>query len=91
MILTKTVMIRPTRTKHWLEKGYNIEQYKNSIGKVVYDVKTFIEVKVEDLPEGSHSIIEIKCDGCGETLNVAWKTYNYGKRENEEYLCRQCA
>lgn len=59
MLITKIVITKWHNTnKKWYEsKGYI---YTKWLGE--------FEVKVEDLPNGSHARISVQCDGCGEIL-----------------------
>jgi hypothetical protein len=49
------------------------------------------EVKVEDLTEGSHALVDIECGGCGKDIkNIEWRSYKKFLH-NGEYYCNKCA
>jgi len=50
------------------------------------------EVKVEDLSDGTRSVVNIQCDGCGEILiGVRWVDYLKGVKDDGTYYCKKCA
>jgi len=59
VLLTKTVMVKwNPANKEWYEnKGYIFTKWKDEF-----------EVKVEDLTDGSHSIVEVLCDYCNSKI-----------------------
>jgi len=83
VLITKTVMTQwNVWTKEWYEnKGYVFTKYSEPF-----------EVKVEDLSNGSHALVDIECDGCGEILkDVIWQTYIKCVKEDGKYYCHTCA
>lgn len=74
MLLSKEVEVncRPSNKNHLESKGYNWE-YNN-----------IILVKVEDLSEGSASLVKIQCDYCNRT--IVEKTYKRYLRDNKYSL-----
>ncbi len=48
-----------------------------------------IDVNVRDLTKGSHSIVQVKCDSCGEEKDIM---YNQLIKNNslENYICKTC-
>jgi hypothetical protein len=70
----------------------------NNVTKDRYEKKGYIftkmgdelEVKVEDLPNGSGALVDIECDGCGKVLTVHWTDYKSHKRENGKNYCQKC-
>jgi len=82
-LLTKFV---PTQwnpiTKMWYEaRGYIYTKWKDEF-----------EVKVEDLPPKSSTLVDIECDGCGELLeDIKWKEYKKSVKEDGKYYCARCA
>ena len=83
MLITKNVMVtwqRKTKN-HYINKGY-----------IYIKIGDEFEIKVEDLPDGSHVLVDVQCDGCGEILeNVKWYSYKKYAKENGEYFCVSCA
>ena len=50
------------------------------------------EVKIEDLQDGSHALVDVKCDNCGEILeNIIWQNYKKCLRGDDKYYCNKCA
>lgn len=83
MLITKTVMVKwSNKTKKWYElKGYIFTKYKDEF-----------EVKVDDLSDGSHALVDVECDGCGEILtNMKWQNYIRSVHEDGKYYCQKCA
>ena len=83
MLITKTVTMKwNSQNKKWYEsKGYI---YTKWLGE--------FEVKVEDLPNGSHTLVNVQCDGCGELLkDMKWQNYLKHVHEDGKYYCRICA
>ena len=83
MLLTKIVIIKwEYKTKKWYEyKGYVFTKYDYEF-----------EVKVEDLSDGSHVLVDVECDGCGEILkNKKWQNYKRYVKDDEKYYCQKCA
>lgn len=72
-----TIKINSTNKSWYINKGYeNIHE-----GEVIM-------VAVEDLTPGSHAIVKVKCDYCGEIISVMWK--DYVKRNNGKNACKNC-
>jgi hypothetical protein len=82
MIHTKEVNIRINHT--------NIKYYKN----IGFDIKTsdIIVVSVDKLSNGSHAIVEVSCDDCGNKKEYPYVTYMrfVNKNKYHKYLCRKC-
>lgn len=79
MILSK---IAKVRTNPRIRKVYN-DLGLNTSGE-------FIEVPINLLTKGSHSLISCKCDFCGEEKEMAYKTYNYHIKYDGLYYCVKC-
>lgn len=70
-----------TTRKWYEEKGYIFTKWGNKF-----------EVKVEDLMDSSHAIVNIKCDGCGEDLiGIIWRNYKRTVKEDGKYYCHKCS
>lgn len=83
MLLTKTVIIKwnSKHKKYYESKGYIFTKWKDEF-----------EVKIEDLPDNSHALVDIQCDGCGEILeNIWWQNYKKYVKEDGKYYCNKCA
>jgi len=65
MILTKTLIVRPNSKtlKYYKDLGYECSTY------------TKIEILIEHLTQGSHQIIDVKCDFCGEEKKLDYNSY----------------
>ena len=50
--------------KKYVQKGYKFTNF----GDV-------FNIKVEDLSNGSHAKVKLKCDYCGEIIIVEWRDY----------------
>ena len=82
-LLNKTVIIRwNSRNKKWYEsKGY-----------VFTKMGEEFEISVDDLPNGSHTSVDCKCDGCEKYLtNIKWQYYKKQVKEDGKYYCKKCA
>jgi len=67
--------------KYFESKGYTFPKYEDE----------FL-VKVEDLTDGSHILVNIECDGCGIKLeDIMWNQYKKYIREDKKYYCKDCA
>lgn len=83
MLLTKTVKLKwSKRLKTWYElKGYKFTDFGQEF-----------EIKVNDLPDGSHTEVEMQCDECDKILkNIKWHTYKRHMHKNGKYYCRECS
>lgn len=92
-LITKEVEITLSgnNIKWYEDKGYKIPKYKDS--KEKYSVKrgTKTIVKVEDLPDGSTTKIDVECDGCGRVLkNIIWQNYKKYIHKDGKYYCCLC-
>ena len=82
MILDKTVKIKTNvkSVKYYRNLGYECGR------------NTEIEVKIEDLQKGSHSLISVLCDICGDIINnVEYRSYNKVIDKTGNYVCVKCA
>lgn len=58
----------------------------------VYDLYNTITVKIEDLPMGSDTKVEVLCDMCKKNkMTVAYGTYNRVVRNTGSYVCKECS
>jgi len=82
-LITKEVLIswHHANKKYYEEKGYPFTKYGDE----------FL-VKVEVLPNSSHYVVNIKCDGCKNELKpIEWKVYKNYVHEDGNYYCNKCA
>ncbi len=79
MIITEKVKLKVNAVslKHYRDLGYFIPQ-KN----------TEIEVDVDDLSIGNHSIIDVECDICGKINRMEYRTYL--RITDNYYTCNKC-
>lgn len=77
MILTEKVFVKII--------GKTINKYR----KIGYDcnVNQIIEVYVKDLTNGSHILVEVKCDICGKIKNLPYKEYIRSIKNGGYYSC----
>lgn len=65
----------------------NINIYKSS-GYSNAALGEMLTIRVEDLTRGSHTKVKVKCDYCGEIVDVAFKDYVHYKFD--KYSCKNC-
>lgn len=69
-----------TRTKEWyINKGYVFTKLKDAF-----------HVKVEDLSPGARYKVKVKCDYCGQIIDVVWRDYLKYSEKNTKYACCRC-
>ncbi len=90
MIKNEYVNINITKTKYWIDKGYLIDTWIDTRGVERVKKGTSIEVKIEDLPHGSHTEIDIICDYCGKEYSTIYKTIIKGRKEIPKDACVEC-
>lgn len=80
-LMSETVKVKwnVANKNHYESKGYTFTWFKEEF-----------DVKVEDLSVGSHSIVEVDCDGCGKSIPSEWKQYLKYARDNGECFCKDC-
>lgn len=85
MILTKEVEVNlcNRNINIYKEKGYEIPD--------IIDKNTKINIKVEDLSNGSHVIVESICDNCGKISKNEWCFIVNKRKENGNTYCINCA
>lgn len=94
MIITETVDILVTaRTvNHYKKKGYKIPmRYSEKSKKEVINSNCPIVVKIQDLPNNSHTKIKYKCDNCGKIFTTSYVTWVKSKYKELGDLCKNCA
>jgi hypothetical protein len=81
MILSKNVNIKNNgkMVKYYNDKGYNIICNKFNI------------IKIEDLSQSSHALIEVKCDMCGKIKHMPYREYVECLKSYNIYYCKPCS
>ena len=83
MLITKEVeMICKTNKKYYINKGYNWEYNKT------------IKLKVNDLPKGSHQLVEVLCDYClKEIINKEYRIFIKHREDSviKKDCCKKCS
>lgn len=79
---TKVFTKWTVNNKLWYEnRGYVFTRYRNEF-----------QVKVEDLPDGSHTKVIIECNCCQKELKpTEWRLYKKCVHEDGSYYCNPCA
>jgi hypothetical protein len=77
-------------------KTVNVKMIGNHIGryrKLGYDCKIneIVEVKIEDLAKGSHSLVSVTCDYCFIEKNLKYYIYNKCIEFDGNYYCSNCS
>lgn len=83
MLLSKTVKIKwiSFHKNYYLDKGYKFTKIKDEF-----------EVKIEDLSNNSHAIVEVQCDNCNTILKpMTWQVYKKYVHNDGKYYCRKCS
>ena len=82
MILGEYVKVRwnQNNKKYYIKKGYNITK-----------IGDLFDVKVADLSNESHVLVNAKCDVCGKIKTIIYREYT-NNIKNENYYCcsRKC-
>ena len=81
MILTEKIELKVSKKNicHLRNKGYDC------------NLKDIIEIKPDDLQEGSHVKIEVKCDICGRKKELKFQVYNKCYNNGLIYVCNNCS
>lgn len=93
-LLTKEVEVtlNGKLIRYFENLGYSILKYTNKYGKEIVKRRTIISVKVEDLPDFSKVLVDVKCDCCNEEIkNVKWLNYVKSFKKYNKYCCIKCA
>lgn len=80
MILDKELFVNITNRnkKFYISKGYTCNDDK-------------LKVDINDIPNNSHSLINVMCDNCGYCKKSIYKNYfNITNGLNEKYYCDKC-
>ena len=82
MLITKTVKVRwhGNNRKHYEGLGYKFTKIGDEF-----------EIKVKDLPKGSHIEVDCACDNCKKINTMGYDGYNKIVKENGETYCKTCS
>ena len=93
-LINKEIEVKLTSSnmKHYELLGYELPKRKDKWGNISIPKNSIIKVRINDLPNGSHTKIEVKCDGenCDKILTIEYRQYiknNY----NGQYFCDKCS
>jgi len=89
MIISKTVLvnINSSNIYYFESKGYSIPKQIDKHKRIVVKRGNKIEVKVSDLPKGSHIKVLCKCDVCKKEKLIIFKSLT----NIFKYLCHSCS
>ena len=95
MLVSKTVKIKlnSRNIKYYEKLGYDIPKHKDKYGRIKVNIGDELEVKIEHLSKGSHSIVQWQCDGenCDKVMTGTYQKYlKYIKKDGKIY-CQKCA
>lgn len=93
MILSKYVEVVAggKNISYFESRGYQFERYwSKKHNKWLIKNGTKIFVKIEDLPKGSHSKIDVKCDYCNNIKHITYKDYLKNHDEELGDCCIKC-
>jgi len=93
MLLTQEVEIRlyPINIAYFKLLGYDLPQKPNCRGVLKTPNGESFIVKTKDLPKNNKTKVKVKCDYCGEILNMSWNSYVKYLKPNNIYYCFRCA
>ena len=79
--------------RHYESLGEDIPKYINKKGELKLDTSKTINVRVEDLPCGSNTIVKVECDNedCHYISNISYREYLKHVRKHGKHLCHKCA
>lgn len=93
MLLTKEVEVNliSQNIPYYEKLGYTIPRCKNKYGRLGVPLGTKLTVNIKDLPLGSGTRVNVKCDACGREYYLQY--YDYNKRlkiHNGTLYCQNC-
>lgn len=92
MILDEYVKVKlnPSNISYFEELGYEIPKYKDTKGRMSIKTGTEIDVKVSDLNQGSHCLVNVSCDICGKCNSLEYRVYLKNIKKYGLYTCKNC-
>lgn len=82
MLVTKTMKVK------WSNRN---RRHYEDLGYVFTKICNEFKIKTTDLTVGVHISIKVKCDECGEILDVKWQNYQASIKDDGTYQCKNCA
>jgi hypothetical protein len=73
--------------KLWIKAGAKNFNYFKNLGYDIESSKELFEVDIEHLTNGSHTVVDVSCDYCGDILNVPYKRYIKYTENLNKYSC----
>jgi len=68
----------------------NILKYRELYNNL--KIGDFVEIDIDDLPKGSHMLVDVVCDVCGKEKQLSYKEYNRNLEQCNYYACStKCA
>ncbi|MCD3232664.1 hypothetical protein IRP63_14855 (plasmid) [Clostridium botulinum] len=92
MLISKEVeiLVSGQNKRHYENLGYEIPKYKDDHYRWAVKKGTRIIVKVEDLPKGSQTKIQVKCDYCGKIFEKSYDKYIKQRNSIKTDACYNC-
>lgn len=95
-LISKKVFVglSSTNVDYYRKLGYEIPEYINKFGKLVYIKGSKIEVLVKDLPKRSAVKVLCKCDMCGKEISIKYYGLFIRKNNYDKYkrtMCSNCS
>jgi hypothetical protein len=72
------IVINNRHVKYYKDKGYNIKGGDTII------------INIEDLPDSSHYMVNVKCDICNKEHKIKYYNYFINLNKNNKYYCFNC-
>lgn len=91
MLLSNTAMVKisAANSKYYKDLGYKLKTHTDSHGEHI-DTQT-VEVKINDLQEGSSAFVDVKCDYCGSIIQKKYKDYIKSHKKYDTDACKACS
>lgn len=91
-LITKDVEVKlgVRNIKYYENLGYIIPKYKNANGKLCVKKGTTINVKIDDLSQGSNVEVEYECDMCKKIIKTRYDVYSKHNNNGITY-CISCS
>lgn len=91
-----TIKLHAQLFKYFEDKGYDVPKRKATghgyyEDGMCYDSSVPITVKVEDLPAGSHQIVEVECDFCHKKFTEEYRIFKKSIDKYGTCACIKCA
>jgi hypothetical protein len=76
----------------WAEMKWHSKnkEYYTNLGYKFTKMNDSFKVKVEDLPLQSHAVVKVKCDFCGDIIDVKYQNYQNRGKGSQGYACTNC-